>query len=150
MAEIQKKIIKQSGRNATSRLLQAENDKEAIAAWKLDLNRILHVFNVCSAASVWLLLIVYSQTELAMNTHVIVSDVRHGVVDTHTMVSDIHRNMVTVKSHSTLWRGCFLTKAGSTTPTPILNAPNHTWLMSCTVWVARWGYRPNFGIDNVC
>ena len=98
VAEIQKKIIKQSGRNVTSRLLHAKNDKETIVAWKSDLNRILHVFNVRSATSVWLLLTIYSQTKLAMNTHVIVSDVRHGVVDTHTMVSDIHRNMVMVKS----------------------------------------------------
>ena len=33
------------------------------------------------------------QTELAINTHMIVSDVHHDVVNTHTMVSDIHRNM---------------------------------------------------------
>ena len=48
MAEIQRKVIKQSERNAVSRIFHAKNDKEVIAAWKVDLNRILHVFNVCS------------------------------------------------------------------------------------------------------
>jgi hypothetical protein len=48
VAEIQRKVIKQSGRNAVSRFLHAKNDGGAIAGWKLDLNRILHVFNVCS------------------------------------------------------------------------------------------------------
>jgi len=48
VAEIQRKVIKQSGRNAASRLLHAKNDKETIAAWKSDLDRILRIFNVCS------------------------------------------------------------------------------------------------------
>jgi len=52
MAEIQRKVVKQNGRNAVSRLVHAKNDKEKIAAWKLDLDRILHVFNVRSATSV--------------------------------------------------------------------------------------------------
>ena len=50
--EIQKKVVKQGKRNAASRLLHAWNDKKTIASWKLDLNRILHIFNVCSAGSV--------------------------------------------------------------------------------------------------
>ena len=87
-------VVKQSGRNPASRLLYAKNDKDVIAAWKSDLNRILHVFNVRSIVPVWLLLTAHFQTELAMNTHVIVSDVHHGVANTHTMVSDIHRNML--------------------------------------------------------
>jgi hypothetical protein len=48
VAEIQRKVIKQSGRNAVSRLLHAKSDKETIAGWKLELNRILQVFNVRS------------------------------------------------------------------------------------------------------
>jgi hypothetical protein len=48
VAEIQKKVMKQSERNAVSRLLHAKNDKETIASWKLELNRILQVFNVRS------------------------------------------------------------------------------------------------------
>jgi hypothetical protein len=48
VGEIRRKVIKQSGRNAVSRLLRAKNDKETIAAWKIELNRILQVFNVRS------------------------------------------------------------------------------------------------------
>ena len=51
VAEIQNKVIKQSGRNAASRLFHARNDKEIIAAWKSELSRILIVFNVWSACS---------------------------------------------------------------------------------------------------
>jgi hypothetical protein len=79
VAEIQRKIIKQSGRNSLSRLAHAKNDKETIAAWKLDLNRILHVFNVCPVLSAWLSLTINFQTELAVNTHVAVSDIRNDV-----------------------------------------------------------------------
>ena len=88
VAGIQENIIEKGGRNLLSRLAHAKNDKETITAWKLDLNRILHVFNVCSAIAAWLSLTDHSQTELAVNTHVLVSDAR-------TMVSDIHRNMLT-------------------------------------------------------
>ena len=94
VAEIQGKIIEKSGRNLFSRLARAANDKDAIATWRMDLNRILHVFNVRSVVSVRLWLTNPLQTELAINTHVIVSDVHHGVANTQTMVSDIHRNML--------------------------------------------------------
>ena len=53
VAEVQRKIVKQSGRNTVSRLFNAKSDKETIAAWKLELNAILHVFNVCSVPFVW-------------------------------------------------------------------------------------------------
>ena len=43
---IQKKVVKQGGRNAVSRFILAKSDKEKIAAWKQDLIRVLHVFNV--------------------------------------------------------------------------------------------------------
>jgi len=48
VAEIRGKIIKQSGRNSVSRFFHARNDKETIAVWRSDLNRILIVFNVRS------------------------------------------------------------------------------------------------------
>ena len=51
VAEIQRKVIKQSGNNPVSRLFHAKNDKEMITSWKLDLNRIIHVFNVRSVGS---------------------------------------------------------------------------------------------------
>ena len=87
MADIQRKIRKQGKRNVISRHLLAKNDKEKIAGWRSDLNRILHVFNVRFIGSVWRLLILHSQTELTINTHVIVSD-------THAIVSEIRHTMV--------------------------------------------------------
>ena len=79
MAEILEKVIKRSGRNPVSRFLHAKNDKETIATWKADLTRILHVFNVRAVAFTWPSLITPFQTELAMNTHVTVSGIRHDV-----------------------------------------------------------------------
>ena len=79
MVEIQNKVIKRSGRNAVSRLLQAKNDKEKIAGWRVELNRILHIFNVRSVISAWSSLTIDFQTELAVNTHTIVSDIRDDV-----------------------------------------------------------------------
>ena len=86
-------VIKQSKRNVLSRLFNAKDDKEAIAAWRLDLNRILHVFNVRSIASSPPLLTIRFQTELAINTHVAVSGILQEVTDTHNIVSDIQRTM---------------------------------------------------------
>ena len=40
------KIVEKGGRNQLSRIVHAKNDKDALVAWRLDLNRILHVFNV--------------------------------------------------------------------------------------------------------
>ena len=79
MAEIQEKVMKRSGRNPVSRLLHAKNDKEMVATWRSDLNRILHVFNVRSVVIARLSLIVPSQTELAINTNVTVSSMRHDM-----------------------------------------------------------------------
>jgi len=77
-----------------SRLFHAKDDKEAIAAWRLELNRILHVFNVRSVTSVRPSLTARIQTELSISTHVVVSDIHHDVVNTHTIVSDVHRGVV--------------------------------------------------------
>jgi hypothetical protein len=99
LAEIEMKI-EQGKRNAVSRLFHAKNDKETIAGWKSDLSRILHIFNVRSVGFVWLLLTVYSQTELAINTHVAVVDIRHDVATTQTIVSDVHRDVV--NTHATV------------------------------------------------
>jgi len=46
--EIQRHVIKRGRWNAISRRYHAKEDKEAIATWKLDLDRILRVFDVCS------------------------------------------------------------------------------------------------------
>ncbi|KAF9792078.1 hypothetical protein BJ322DRAFT_1215331 [Thelephora terrestris] len=45
VAEVQKKVTKERERNPASRIFRAESDKDKITAWKLDLNRILHIFD---------------------------------------------------------------------------------------------------------
>ena len=101
MAEIQGKIIKQGKRNVISQHLHAKNDKDKITAWRLDLDRVLQVFNVCPTVTVRRLLTPDSQTELAINTnvtvteiHAIVSGLERNATSTHVMVSNIHRTMV--------------------------------------------------------
>jgi len=89
VAEIQRGIIKQGKRNTISRLFHA-NDKEAIATWRLDLNRVLHVFNVRFVTSVWPSLTCRFQTELGINAHATTSDIRHDVGNTHAIGSDVH------------------------------------------------------------
>jgi len=51
VAEIQRKVMKRSGRNSVSRLFHAKDDAVVIASWKSDLKEILHIFNVCSLHS---------------------------------------------------------------------------------------------------
>ena len=46
VADVQGKVLEQSGRGGVSRFLHSRDDEDAIARWKSDLNRILHVFNV--------------------------------------------------------------------------------------------------------
>ena len=87
VAEIQRKTIKQSKRNVLSRFFHATSDKETIAGWRSDLNRILLVFNVRSVVFVWPLLTINSQTELAINTHV-------TTASTHAIVLDIRNEML--------------------------------------------------------
>ena len=91
-----------------SRHLHAKNDKDKIAGWRLDLNKMLHVFNVSSIVSMGRPLTLYSQTELLINTnmavseihqgvantHAVVSGLEHSVTSAHTMVRDIHRTIV--------------------------------------------------------
>ena len=94
MEKIQEKITKKSRRNRLSRVLYAKSDKDAVAAWNLDLTRILHVFKVRSITGVWSSLNDRSQTELAVNTNVVVSDVRQALMTTGTIVSEIHQAVV--------------------------------------------------------
>ena len=51
VAEIHEEVEKRSERNRVFRFLNSRDDKEAIPAWNSKLDRILHVFNVCSARS---------------------------------------------------------------------------------------------------
>ena len=91
MAEIQREIIKRGKRNVVSRVLHA-NDEEAIAAWKLGINRITHVFNVRPTTFVWPSLTFRSQTDFGINTHVIVPANHRDTANAHTIVSDVRRD----------------------------------------------------------
>jgi hypothetical protein len=55
---IQGKVTKESRRNGFTRFVRARVDKDKIAAWKSELNRILTVFNVGSVKFAGLSLIV--------------------------------------------------------------------------------------------
>ena len=77
VAAIQTKIVKQGKRNVLFRLFHAKNDKDMVATWGHDLNRILHIFNVRSVSLVWQSLRTPSQTEL--------------LIDNNTMLSNLHR-----------------------------------------------------------
>lgn len=80
---MQRKIIKRGNRNPISRLLHSRNDKEPIAAWKSDLDKILRVFNVCSVRYYLNVVNCPPQTELTLNTH--------------TLVADLHRNVLKIR-----------------------------------------------------
>ena len=116
MAQIQRSAVEPDKQNFISRIFNAKKDKETVAAWRSELDRIVHIFEVRSALHFLpALLIVYLQTELAIHTHLAVSDVREdvgdirvdvggirgGVVDiredvanTRELVSDMHRTML--------------------------------------------------------
>ena len=48
VAGIHRKVVKQGKRNAAIRFFLAKGDKDKIVAWRQDLVRVLHVFNVRS------------------------------------------------------------------------------------------------------
>jgi len=66
--------------------LHSKNDKEIIAAWKLDLNGALLVFNVRFVVCACPSLSAFFQTELVINIHV-------DVVDTRAVITDMRRNL---------------------------------------------------------
>jgi tetratricopeptide (TPR) repeat protein len=101
VAEIQEKVIEKGGRNLFSRLVHAKDDKDTIASWRSDLNRILHIFNVRPVVFVWPSPTVHFQTELAIDTNANVSDVRRDVTNTHTVVANTH-TLVSDIHHSLL------------------------------------------------
>jgi hypothetical protein len=59
-----------------------------IAAWRLDLDRILRALKVRPVDHSQSLLSGRLQTELVTHTIVVTSDIHHDVVNTHTVVSD--------------------------------------------------------------
>ena len=92
MDEIQRHIIKRGKRNVISRRYHAKDDEEAIATWRLDLDGILHVFNVCTITSVRRLLTVRFQTELWTNIHPATSGAHQDTANKLITVSDVHRD----------------------------------------------------------
>ena len=91
MTEIQEKIVKWGKRNALSQFLHTKNDEKTIATWRLELTRVLQVFNVCPVHSIRSLLTFHFQDKLVINPPATVSDIRHDVADIHAIVSDVHR-----------------------------------------------------------
>ena len=75
------KVVKQGKRNSVSRFFRSKGDKDKIAVWRYDLIRILQVFNVRSAGSIGSHSLTSMQTELIINTNM--------------MVADMHRNALT-------------------------------------------------------
>ena len=95
VAQIQRSAVEPDRRNFFSRILNQNKDKDAIAAWRSELDRIVHVFEVRSTVqSLLTLLTVHLQTELAIQTHVAVTDIREDVANTRELVSDMHRTML--------------------------------------------------------
>ena len=90
MAEIQGNIIKQGKQNEVSQRFDKKYDNEAIASWKLDLDRILRDFNVRSITSVWSPLTLLFQT--GFETHVTESEIHHAAAATHAIVSHVHHD----------------------------------------------------------
>jgi len=92
--EIQENIVKRSRKNAISRRYRAKDDKEAIATWRLDLNRILRVFNVRSVIPTRPLLTVRFQAELGIDTRATGSAARQYAANNHTVVSNVQGDVV--------------------------------------------------------
>ena len=88
--EIQRQINKQGKRNVISRRYHVKDDEEAITAWRLDLDGILHVFNVCFVTFARRLLTSRFQTELGINAHATVSDIHQDTANKHVTVPDVH------------------------------------------------------------
>ena len=97
LAEIQRGIIRKGKQNVVSRLFHAKSDKDTIVGWKSDLNKILLIFNVSSVVAAWLPLTVHSQTELALNTHTVVSGMDHNVTMIHAIVSNIDSTVMKIQ-----------------------------------------------------
>jgi len=92
MNEIQRHGVEWRKRNAISRRYYARDNKEAIATWKLDLDGILRVLDVCYIIPVWRLLTFRFQTELEIHAHATVPEIHHDAANTSTPVSDTHPN----------------------------------------------------------
>ena len=109
VAQIQRSAVEPDNRNLLSRMHNPKKDKDAIAAWRSDLDRTVRVFEVCSTVRFLpAQLTVHLQIELALHTHVAVSNIhedighirggvvviREDIANTHQLVSDMHRTLL--------------------------------------------------------
>ena len=84
MTAIQKRVVKWGKRNPISRRVHAKDDEEEIANWKLDLDKIRRVFDVCSFnCQAGSLLTFRPQAELATNVDADVSEIRREASDSN-------------------------------------------------------------------
>ncbi|KAF9791217.1 hypothetical protein BJ322DRAFT_435798 [Thelephora terrestris] len=95
VAEIERKVKEESKRNVALRLLHAKSDKDKIAGWASDLNKILQIFNTELAIDTNVAVsgtynIVSGTHNIVSGTHNIVSDTQNVVSDTQNVVSDTH------------------------------------------------------------
>src|SRR5882757_6771011 len=77
--EIRQNIIKKGKRGIVSRVFHSKNDKEVMTAWRSDLNGALLVFNVSFVVDARPPLRACPQTELVINIHADVSELRTDV-----------------------------------------------------------------------
>jgi hypothetical protein len=73
IGEIQKNVEDKGEQHRVVGFLNARGDKDLIAGWRQELVEVLPVFNVRSVGPVWHSLTSCFQTELAINTHVMVA-----------------------------------------------------------------------------
>ena len=91
IAEIQRRITKRGKRNVFFRSFYTD-DEETITAWKSNLDKIRHVFNVRSFIRAQCLLTFRFQTEFTTNMGVNVPEIRHGASNIH-VVSEAHHDV---------------------------------------------------------
>jgi len=90
--EIQEAVTEKGRGSLLSRVFLVKSDKVTVTAWKLNLYRILHIFNVRSATFAWSKLTIRFQTELVTNTNVVAPRISHDIMkfDTDPMKSDTY------------------------------------------------------------
>ena len=86
MVEIERSLKQLGKRNVVSSLFHSRDDKERIAAWRVDLNRILLVFNVRSMASPPASPDHCSQGKLILDTNIVATDTNNMVLDLHRVI----------------------------------------------------------------
>ena len=90
MVDIQRRVDEKYSRDTFSGIFYTQNDKNTIAAWKDDLDRLLHIFNVRSVGSASPSLTTPFQTELAIDTNV-------AATETDRKVTDMHQDVLAIK-----------------------------------------------------